>query len=186
MELVQITRPKSLLDIGVGFGKFGFLCREYLELWDGRNVYDDWQHRIDGIEVFEKYITPVHKKIYDNIYIGDALSVLPGLDTTYDLVLLIDVIEHFTIEDGQRLLEICSSHSKACIVSTPHNASSQGDCFGNSYETHRSQWTWEHFDGFENKAFIQNPEALIAYLRFDGIRIPDAASAAVRNGTLAG
>jgi len=172
MELVQITKPQSVLDIGIGFGKFGFLCREYLELWDGRNIYDDWRHRIDGIEAFEKYITPVHDRIYDNIYTGDALSVLPTLETTYDLVLLIDVIEHFTIEDGLRLLEMCATRSKACIISTPHDVSSQGDCFDNSYEIHRSQWTWEHFDSFENKSFVQNPNALIAYLRFDKINNP--------------
>lgn len=170
MGLVQITKPDSVLDIGVGFGKYGFLCREYLELWDGRDIYDDWQHRIDGIEIFEKYITPAHNHIYDNIYIGDALSVLPRLNTRYDLILLIDVIEHFTIEDGLRLLEMCATRSKACIVSTPLNASSQGNCFDNNHETHRSQWNWQHFESFKNKTFVQNPEALIAFLRFDGIK----------------
>ena len=50
VQLMMIVKPQSLLDIGIGFGKFGFLAREYLELWDRRNKYDDWQRRIDGIE----------------------------------------------------------------------------------------------------------------------------------------
>ena len=60
VELVTLTNPKSVLDIGIGFGKYGFLLREYLELRDGRNKYNDWKRRIDGIEVFEEYLTPVH------------------------------------------------------------------------------------------------------------------------------
>ena len=40
MEMIISLNPKSVLDIGSGFGKFGVLCREYLELWDGRQKYD--------------------------------------------------------------------------------------------------------------------------------------------------
>ena len=52
MQFVVLTDPKSLLDIGVGFGKYGFLAREFLELWDGREEIGNWTRRIDGIEIF--------------------------------------------------------------------------------------------------------------------------------------
>ena len=171
MELVLGTRPRSVLDIGIGFGKYGFLCREYLELWDGRNQYNDWQHRIDGIEAFEKYVTPLQETIYDNIYIGNALDVVPSLDYMYDLVLVIDVIEHFSLEDGQKLLQQCSRIGRGCLISTPVDASPQEDAFGNSFERHLSQWTREHFDPFSNKAFIPNDKSLLCYIRFDGARL---------------
>ena len=35
----RYSNPSSVLDIGTGFGKYGLLCREYLELWDGRENY---------------------------------------------------------------------------------------------------------------------------------------------------
>jgi hypothetical protein len=35
LEVVLKTRPRSVIDVGVGFGKYGVLCREYLEFWDG-------------------------------------------------------------------------------------------------------------------------------------------------------
>ncbi|HUV30202.1 MAG TPA: class I SAM-dependent methyltransferase [Acidobacteriota bacterium] len=171
MEIVLATRPQSVLDVGVGFGKYGFLCREYLELWDGRDRYGDWQRRIDGIEAFEQYLTPVHEHIYDNIYVGDALSLLPGLDTHYDLILLIDVIEHFTLDDGRALLAECARKANACLVSTPLAASAQAEAFGNQYEVHRSQWTGRHFDDYANKVFIPNARSLVCYLRFDGARV---------------
>ncbi|MCK4786738.1 MAG: hypothetical protein KAV87_23470, partial [Desulfobacteraceae bacterium] len=73
MELIILTQPKSILDVGVGFGKYGFLSREYLELFDGREKFDDWKRTIDGIEIFKDYITSLNKMIYDKIYIGNAL-----------------------------------------------------------------------------------------------------------------
>ena len=65
MSLVLGLRPESVLDIGIGFGKYGFLCREYLEICYGSKKYNDWQKRIDGIEAFEEYITPLQRQIYN-------------------------------------------------------------------------------------------------------------------------
>ncbi len=59
LALIMATNPESLLDVGVGFGKYGFLSREYLELWDGREQYHDWKRRIVGIEACKKYLTPL-------------------------------------------------------------------------------------------------------------------------------
>lgn len=171
MQIVMATRPKSVLDIGVGFGKYGFLCREYLELWDGREQYGQWQHRIDGIEAFADYVLPLHNMIYDNLYVGDAREILPKLKTRYGLILMIDVIEHFSLEEGQLLLDNCQKMSDACLISTPLTCSDQGEAFGNPYETHRSQWTSEHFDRFDNKLIAPDPKSLIAYLRFDGVKV---------------
>ncbi|HII30270.1 TPA: glycosyltransferase family 1 protein, partial [Candidatus Woesearchaeota archaeon] len=74
MNLVVKLNPSSILDVGVGFGKYGVLCREYLELGDGREEYDKFLRRIDGIEAFKNYITPLHRFIYDHIYIGDGVN----------------------------------------------------------------------------------------------------------------
>jgi hypothetical protein len=40
MDNIIALKPKSILDIGTEFGKYGVLCREYLELWDGRQKYE--------------------------------------------------------------------------------------------------------------------------------------------------
>ncbi len=31
LEIISLIRPRSVLDVGVGFGKYGLLAREYLE-----------------------------------------------------------------------------------------------------------------------------------------------------------
>jgi hypothetical protein len=165
-ELAFIKAPKSILDIGVGFGKYGVLLREYLDVWNERYSRDQWQTRIDGIEVFKEYISPLHKFIYNQIYFGNALEVLPKLEHRYDLILLIDVLEHFSHDQGLKLLEYCQQRAKSVIVSTPKRFLKQKDVFGNVFETHQSWWKESDFrlpGLFKKKFFVRNKISLICY-----------------------
>ena len=167
MQLIIFTNPRKILDIGVGFGKYGFLSREYLELWDGREKYDEWNRRIDGIEVFGEYITPVHDFIYNKTYIGNAIDILPTIDEKYDLILLIDVFEHFDYDSGLKLLKECEKHGKNILISVPKNMTHQEAAFGNPYEAHKCQWKKNHFIRYANKFFFPNMVSLIIYIGED-------------------
>ena len=138
--LIKESQPKSVLDVGVGFGKYGFLAREFLDLWDGREKYSDWRVRVDGIEVFEEYLTPVHKFVYNKIHIGNALETLPKLKERYDLILLIDVVEHVERDEAIKLLKQCAKIGRDMIISTPKDIGIQTDSFDNHFETHKFQW----------------------------------------------
>ncbi len=171
VEIIVSTNPKEVLDIGVGFGKYGFLSREYLELWDDEQPYAEWRRRIDGIEVFEKYITPIQKEVYDKIYIGNALDIVNELDVQYDLVLLIDVLEHFDYEDGMKFLNILAEHHKNILVSTPFDIGVQEDIFDNPHEIHKFQWRKKHFRSFPDIFFINNPFSLLCFIGEDAHRV---------------
>jgi hypothetical protein len=164
IELVVRLKPASVLEIGPGFGKYGFLCREYLELWDGREAYGDWQCRIDCIEAFEKYITPAHRYIYNNVYTGDALNVLPDLDFKYDLVLLVDVLEHFSYDDGRRLLALCRAKAGHILIASPKSVNAQHEVFENQYEQHRFEWKKEHLKEFGPSLFLPHHSTLICLI----------------------
>jgi predicted SAM-dependent methyltransferase len=164
MELIIFTQPKSILDIGMGFGKYGFLSREYLELFDGREKYNDWKRTIDSIEIFEKYLTSLNKMIYDKIYIGNALDILPTLDKKYDLILLVDILEHFHYDEGIQLLKVCDQQSNNTIISTPRHFFSQREMFGNLAEIHKFLYKKKHFKIIKNKIFIPNIFSLIVYI----------------------
>ncbi len=164
MELIISTNPQSMLDVGIGFGKYGFLSREYLELWDGRESYNDWKRQIDGVEIFEEYITPIQKQIYSQIFVGNALDIVPDLKTKYDLILLMDVIEHFTKEDGEKLLRDCMKVGRNVIISTPKDIGSQGDAFDNHYESHISQWRDEDFAPYGRGFSIYNHDSHLYYM----------------------
>ena len=165
MRLVMICKPKSVLDIGVGFGKYGMLCREYLELWSG---YNQQQVRIDGIEVFQKYLNELHDCIYNQIFVGDALDVLPMLGRHYDLILLIDVLEHFHFDDGLKVLKRCGEIGDNVLVSTPREFKPQSaSADGNEFEIHRSHWELSDLDGFAPVFEMPQDESLIVFFGED-------------------
>lgn len=166
MEMIISLKPNSVLDIGSGYGKFGVLCREYLELWDGRQKYE-FKKRIDCVEVFKEYITPLHKYIYNNIYNNNILDLVTNLDYRYDLVLLIDVLEHFEKKDGSELLKTLVKNNNGVLISTPKKPSPQKDAFGNIYETHRSRWVNNELGGIGECYFIDDSVSLICYMSKD-------------------
>lgn len=135
--------PKSVLDIGVGFGKWGALAREYTDVNKGRCQKKHWQVRIDGIEIFPAYES-VLWAAYDKVHIGNALDVLPRLGT-YDLIMAIEVLEHLKKEDGQRLIALIKAKSRKFIVSYSNSVSVP--VFGNKHEAHVSKWTPADFPG---------------------------------------
>jgi SAM-dependent methyltransferase len=132
--------PSRVLDVGIGYGKYGLLCREYISYWNSSK--EPREVIVDGVEAFEEYIGELQRNIYDNIFIGDALEVLPLMpDNSYDLILLIDVLEHFEREAGIRVIAECRRVGKAVLVSTPRKFFLQEDSWGNPYERHKSLWS---------------------------------------------
>jgi len=54
-------QPASILDVGVGFGKYGVLAREYTDVRAGRYRRGEWKVTIDGIEIYSPYYNPIWK-----------------------------------------------------------------------------------------------------------------------------
>jgi len=137
---IMEKNPMSVLDIGIGFGKFGFLAREYTDVRLGR--YFNWKTRIDGIEIFEKYITQLQRDIYDNIYIGDAIDILPTLGC-YDMIICSDMMEHLSEKDGAALLDSIREKSSFSMIATPVKVLQQEALYDNEHEKHISAWSKE-------------------------------------------
>jgi len=136
VQYVMDTKPKRILDVGCGRGKYGVLCREYLEAV-GHKI-----EQLDAVEIFEPYINDIHRTAYDKIYIGDVRELkLPK----YDLYLMIDVIEHMPKEDGVALLERFKGGRR--IVGAPRGYSPQEAVGGNEAEKHVSDWYVADFEG---------------------------------------
>ena len=133
VRIICIIKPKKVLDIGCGFGKWGFLCREFTDIIANRYNPKDWQVQIDAIEIFKDYITPVHNYIYDNITIGDIRKMII---VDYDLIILGDVLEHMTKEEALKVLEDCRKSGKNVVISTPKGYMPQGKVLDNENERH--------------------------------------------------
>lgn len=172
---VETLAPKSVLDVGAGMGQYGFLLRNNLE---GVNLFrieggrgrlrpkSEWLIRIDAIEGFPGYLTPVHEWAYNNIMLGEALGSLGTMETgRYELAIAIDILEHFDKEPGRRFLaELRRVASRAALASTPKVFHPQ-DVPANPYENHRSLWTGAELalSGFAE--VLPNAESWIAAWR---------------------
>jgi SAM-dependent methyltransferase len=169
VPLVADLRPASILDVGVGFGKYGFLFREYLDVaaaGEDRASPDrsGWAVRIDGIEAHEPYVTGLQRAIYDTIYIGDAAALLPALGR-YDLVFAADVLEHFDAAAGRAFLDTAREHAGlGVLVVTPAVHFHQGEVFGNPHEVHRSFWTAADLAAYPGADVMVWRRQLIAFL----------------------
>lgn len=134
---IMELQPLSVLDIGIGFGKWGALTREYTDVWSWRFYKDGWIVRIEGIEVHERYRAPNWDN-YDKVHIGHSNSVLPKL-AIYDLIIMMEMLEHLEKPQALELLNEIFMHTKQLIVS--YSNIPQKDVGDNPYEDHVSTWT---------------------------------------------
>jgi hypothetical protein len=146
INLVRKINPGSILDVGIGFGRWGILFREFLEIW-GNGKYDGrWGRRIDGIEIFPGYIKDYHKYFYDEIYIGSAVDFLRNLKTNYDLINFGDVLEHIEKENAEEILQLAMDKSRYVLVNIPIGAHwAQKGTADNPFEEHKSIWYYRDF-----------------------------------------
>lgn len=163
--LQHVKEVDSVLDVGIGFGKFGFLLREHLDVRKRRYFRHEWKARIDGIEVYSDYLTVLHSFVYDNIYVGDIRELLETLPQ-YDVIVLADVIEHMPYEDGVRVLKsLFNDHCrKGMVVSYPSVIGSDWKNWDNPHERHHHIWTVDQFRQLPIVAKVVPNSTQIVYL----------------------
>lgn len=121
--LYSIPRSSKILDIGPGIGTYSELVRSHGYKMDAVEI---WQPYIDTYELNNKY---------DNVYNDDILNKSAEFIDQYDFFILGDVLEHLTIEDAQKFIELLQSKNKKYLVAVPY-CLEQGEYEGNVYETH--------------------------------------------------
>src|ERR1051326_2477501 len=120
IHLVRQLKPQSILDVGVGFGKWGHLFREYTDILEAEHAppryqRENWQARIDGIEGHAAYLTEMHRFIYNKVFVGGA-RVLMRTVYRYELIFMGDILEHFEHADGRQLLHDAMEKSNQAVI----------------------------------------------------------------------
>ena len=139
MRSIARLDPQRVLDVGPGYGRYGFLFRERLD--DFR-----WKRRLDGVDVFPEYLERSRTAfLYDRFFNGEFLAM--EIPAEYDLVLMIDVLEHFSDEDGERALDKALTLAPQVLIATLLGYE-QGEMHGNPHEQHHSEWPAEKLARF--------------------------------------
>jgi len=129
--------PATALDIGAGAGKYGKLLNDACP-----------ECVVTAVEIYEEYVERFHlREIYDYVHCGDAVQLIESaVDSTYDLVLFGDVLEHFRKSCGVDLLNFFLYRSRYILALFPSEYV-QNSVDGNRAEAHLSIWTEKDFAG---------------------------------------
>src|SRR5215471_7345242 len=153
-----VRQPRSVLDLGIGFGGGGAIVREWLD-----NGVKPWKTFLAGVEIWGDYRSPAWD-LYDVVMVKSIEEYVASTADTFDCVMLNDVLEHFEKEDGLRLLPSLQrlvGTNGILLVSTPADFFEQGAVYGNAWERHRSVWSAQELasHGFEVE-IVGRPEFL--------------------------
>ncbi|SDM22951.1 hypothetical protein SAMN05660642_01937 [Geodermatophilus siccatus] len=167
VQTIVERRPSAVLDAGIGFGLWGALLRQYLDVWSGRIQPDQWATRIDGIEIDEKRVQPHARHLYTDVLIGDIRELVPrrAADQAYDVILFGDVIEHLPKDDGRALLHVAAGLARQLVVVRIPLGDGWRREGREEPDHHRSQWYPADFTGWpctiREYDFWGNPYGLI-------------------------
>lgn len=122
LRAIAEVRPRSILDVGVGFGKFGLMAKELMAAMDAEN--GDMKpvpiqvNCCEGARYFQRI--PWHLSLYDNHYHIPAETLPPDIYARHDLILAIDVIEHMERETWAEFMRrVKGLRDVPLLISTP-------------------------------------------------------------------
>ena len=139
--------PSSMLDVGAGWGRWGFLAREFLELWEHRFDRAEWALRIDAVDVHPGTWTPVHAYVYDRLYEADVRTF--EAERHYDVIVACDVIEHLGKAEGEQVIGRLLGWADHLLLGIPLGPGwLRPGHYGNEHEAHLAEWDEADFEFF--------------------------------------
>jgi hypothetical protein len=147
-------------------GMYGALIRQYLDIAPGRLDPSTWEKVIVGVEGYPKYANPIWNMYtyVEDVDFSEPEQVIRYRD--FDVVLMIDSLEHLPKATGLWMLSELLRHNKEVIVSVPAalHYLMQGPVHGNALEEHKAVWKEEDFTAF-NTTVLHKGDCLIVALR---------------------
>lgn len=147
LQAIVERHPSAVLDAGIGFGLWGTLLRQYLDVWSGRVQRAQWTARIDGIEIDERRVQLHARHLYTEILVGDIRELVPrrASEQRYDVILFGDVIEHLPKDDGRVLLDAAARLADQLVVVRIPLGDGWRREGREEPDHHRSQWYADDF-----------------------------------------
>lgn len=140
----------NILDVGPGFGKYGLLLREqHLSAKAaGGDLIPKDDFIIHACELTAYFVNFLqYHKLYDMVHSKSIFDLSINIVNDYNLVLLIDVVEHYPKDVVFKFLQGVTTD---VLVSTPKNTVMYTEHFYGDPHHHISQWSKNDFSGWED------------------------------------
>ncbi len=143
-NVVSKLKPRVVLDIGKGFGKYGWMLHEYYGIPTDvradptRTLAQQSNLTIDAVESNPDYLWPHIPHLYRQVFQGRIENLYRELKG-YDTVLLLDVIEHLEVEPAKEIVRHFIADGATMVIATPAEYFQQ-ELYGSEDEHHVSYW----------------------------------------------
>ena len=149
--LERIASGDTVLDVGAGTGRWADILRSLVA-------------RIDGVEVWKPNV--IENRLadkYSTLYVANVLTLHDF--RFWSVVILGDVLEHMSKEDGRGLVRALHSQVPKTFLVVPIDGPREqdGTVYGNPFETHLCDWSHEELVdlGFLELHRGTNPNGLV-------------------------
>lgn len=134
MNIWKRFRGRKIKLLDVGCGRHSFMSE----------VIKAQKFDATGLDIFEPNVEDARSnKVYRDVLVGDTRQ-LPFKSKEFDLVTLIEVLEHLDKEDGEKALaELERVSRETVLITTPVGKSVHHAYYGNPYEEHKYIWSLE-------------------------------------------
>lgn len=147
----------KVLDLGCGMGAAG----EFLN--------PKKNHEFIGIDIYEPYLKICKKKGNYRKIIRADITKFEIQKKSFDVVLLLQVIEHLDKKAGENLIRKATKAAKKCvIVSVPNGYCSQKKYDGSIYHKHTSTWIASDLRQLDFKVYGQGLKIIYGSRSYGG------------------
>lgn len=149
LNMVHQVPHKRILDVGPGRGKYSILLKEYVSGIE----------YIDAVEMWRPYIKDFRlRDLYDVVLDQDVTQLSQNVLDDYDIVLMVDILEHLSKRQGGELLKRIPGR---VVICTPEKFFQNPEHKEIPPEAHRSVWTLQELE------LVRPLE--VAYVRLGGV-----------------
>lgn len=122
-------------------------CESVLDLGCGPNSPLRYCKNIKysvGVEAFAPYIEESKKRSIHTKYLHKKIEEIDFPENTFDVVIMVEVLEHLPKEVGKRILKKAENWAKKkIIISSPNSFIPQKQVDNNPWQKHISSWDYE-------------------------------------------
>ena len=155
-EIIRLLKPETFLDLGAGAGKYGKIARKI-----------NPSIKLTAVEIEIDYVKKFNlSSIYDEVWNISAMDLINPkyYDSTFDVIMIGDIIEHLKKSDGIDLLNFLIYRCRWIILEFPYRYI-QNSVDGYYSEAHISVWTKDDFISFEKTQLYMRDTQCLVVLR---------------------